>query len=410
MSDRPLYSAERAAAGLLVGPPVAPPDRQYKLLERIVPLHDPLKDLKNGRGPTVWRAKKLNDGQDVVVKVVPEGHEWYPTLERGEGARLWEVAGYPTRQILGAELVLSDHPGQAHIVTILDSINLVERDPPPGLSEDCFDACLVLEVLGPSLEEWRRRRPSPVFPLPLVRRLIREVLLALDFLHCQLGFSYGALTLDNVLLRNPFVKLVSFGWGRYRARTGMDGAGDAFHDGHYHTLSSEMIDTPEHWFMNYGEDAGPADAHDSWAVGIITSLLLFNQDLAHLVPVENQQQFQRSRSSRFCREGGIPGWNVTDEGIIDLASLDPDAGWPTWFATSDAEKPDYSGYTDFPFFLSGVARMPNIRERIEATQLVPDAGEADSLASFLRACWTLNPFKRPRAKELLAHEWLRGVE
>lgn len=55
-------------------------------------------------------------------------------------------------------------------------------------------------------------------------------------------------------------------------------------------------------------------------------------------------------------------------------------------------------------------KFPPLRQRIEAEGKVTDPEEVDSLFSFLKACWTLDPEKRPSAKELLEHEWLRRVE
>ncbi|BGP47710.1 hypothetical protein JCM10450v2_003575 [Rhodotorula kratochvilovae] len=383
-----LHTDDEARSGVLVGPP----ERRYRLDERLLPPHDPLKREMCYKRPTVWLGTRLRDGANVVLKVNSQGSDGFGF----EMLRLQRISGIPTAE--EPERRQSSHPGRAHCVRLLDSFHLPSREQEYASYEapHMLEPCVVLEVLGPSLHDWRAARPAETFLLPLVRRLVRQILLALDFLHTEIGCSYGALTLDNILLTAPFtdeelradaplqdptIKLISFEWGRER----IEQYPDPWMDDHYHTLSSGAIETPEHWFMNYDENAGPADAHDSWAVGVITSLLLFNKDLAHLVPVEAQENYERRRSSRFCVEAGIPPWHVTGEGIVDLASLDPEAGWPAWFATSDSGDPDITGYTDFTC-------------------------EADSLASFLRACWTLNPFEQPRMKELLAHEWLRGVE
>ncbi|SJL14899.1 uncharacterized protein ARMOST_18375 [Armillaria ostoyae] len=56
-------------------------------------------------------------------------------------------------------------------------------------------SCLVLEVLGMSLEELTRRTLLNKFPIPMCKRIIKEVLLGLDFLHREY------LKLDNFLLR-----------------------------------------------------------------------------------------------------------------------------------------------------------------------------------------------------------------
>jgi serine/threonine protein kinase len=58
----------------------------------------------------------------------------------------------------------------------------------------------------------------------------------------------------------------------------------------------------------------------------------------------------------------------------------------------------------------GIARSPSLRQRIGKEGRVTDPEEVEQLHSFLKACWTLDAQKRPSARELLEHEWLRGVE
>ncbi|BGP47709.1 hypothetical protein JCM10450v2_003574 [Rhodotorula kratochvilovae] len=310
----------------------------------------------------------------------------------------------------------------AHCVRILDMFPLPDPSgvlcpSEDGTEADSRDAALLLERLGPSLQRWQLARADPKLPLGTVKPIIRQVLLALDYLHTEMKLSYLALTLDNILLGrqqtaeelaadNPLkdstVKLVSFGWGAPSCRAWKH----SFDDGHYHPLSSNNISTPEHCFMHYSESAGPADAHDIWAVGIAASRLLFNQDLSSLAAVPSSRS---PDSHELAKTPFVKCRNPLDDEIVNYASLDPTAGWPKHFATSGDPSPEYEGASRFPFHLPGVSRMSNIRERVEATQLIPDS-DLDSLVSFLRACWTLNPFKRPGAKELLAHEWLSGVE
>ncbi|BGP39606.1 hypothetical protein JCM10449v2_003557 [Rhodotorula kratochvilovae] len=289
----------------------------------------------------------------------------------------------------------------AHCVRILDMFPLPDPSgvlcpSEDGTEADSRDAALLLERLGPSLQRWQLARADPKLPLGTVKPIIRQVLLALDYLHTEMKLSYLALTLDNILLGrqqtaeelaadNPLkdstVKLVSFGWA----------------------TTSRLRSTA---FMHYSESAGPADAHDIWAVGIAASRLLFNQDLSSLAAVPSSRS---PDSHELAKTPFVKCRTPLDDEIVNYASLDPTAGWPKHFATSGDPSPEYEGASRFPFHLPGVSRMPNIRERVEATQLIPDS-DLDSLVSFLRACWTLNPFKRPGAKELLAHEWLSGVE
>lgn len=54
--------------------------------------------------------------------------------------------------------------------------------------------------------------------------------------------------------------------------------------------------------------------------------------------------------------------------------------------------------------------LPPLRQRMETEGKVTKPDEFEQLYSFLKACWTLDPKVRPSAKDLLEHEWLRGVE
>ncbi|GJN88994.1 hypothetical protein Rhopal_001965-T1 [Rhodotorula paludigena] len=117
--------------------------------------------------------------------------------------------------------------------------------------------------------------------------------------------------------------------------------------------------------MGYMETAGPADAHDIWAVGVL---------------------------------------------VVNYASLDPEAPWPRYYyRDGDGKGLREWGNKHFPFDVPGVERLPSIRERVQATRALGNDSEVEGVSSFLRACWTIDPEARPTAAQLLQHEWLQGV-
>ncbi|GAA5968912.1 hypothetical protein JCM11641_000779 [Rhodosporidiobolus odoratus] len=216
----------------------------------------PVKGMTAGPGSDPSRS-----GSTVVLKILRDGSFHEETPYEGTVTRLRRIVGYEDVQSSGMPLVPSAHSGQQHRIRILDYFAL----PWPGGSElpeegdpadHCVDGVVVLEQAGTSLAAWQRAQADPFVSLPIARQIVRQVLLALDYLH-----------------------------------------------------------------------------------------------------------------------DGLPGY-----GIGHCVSI------------------------------PGVQPLPPLEERIEAQGRIQDPVEVKQLASFLKACWVLDPFHRPKAKQLLEHEWLRGVE
>ncbi|GAA5968978.1 hypothetical protein JCM11641_000797 [Rhodosporidiobolus odoratus] len=220
------------------------------------------------------------------------------------------------------------------------------------------------------------------------------------------GIAHCGLSLDNILLDKPTsldrttaedpeippcIKLAGFGFSQWLVEGGYEP---------YRDPGSRRIRSAEQLLLeqSYG-DFGLTSALDIWAIGVVTSLLLFDKNLAlngHQAKVVLCDYVDPLRR-----------YSTTSEVVVALASIDPEAGWPRWFEESILVKePD----TRFPFSLPGVHPLPPLEERVEAEGRNQDPAEVKQLASFLKACWVLDPEKRPSAKQLLEHEWLRGVE
>lgn len=105
-------------------------------------------------------------------------------------------------------LLPSGHPGQQHCIRILDFFALPwpggpeipeEGDP----AEHYAEGVVVLERAGPSLAAWQRAQANPFVSIPIVRKIIRQVLLALDYLHDGLpgyGIEHTGASLTDALL------------------------------------------------------------------------------------------------------------------------------------------------------------------------------------------------------------------
>ncbi|GAA5919518.1 hypothetical protein JCM6882_004759 [Rhodosporidiobolus microsporus] len=336
------------------GQPVGPPSdlERYKLLDLVASSSPPEREHE------WWRAERQRDGKLVEVKLIaadPDfAHSEFAVFEGGEGWTLWAIAGFSDPPSLGPNLSLppstcpSSHPGKQHCIAILDSFFLPPpRDFPADLPLEDFylDAALVLEPLGPSLETWRKEQAQPP-PLDTVRRSVRQVLLALDYVHSELKFSHNAVSLQSLHLKQPLA-----------------------------LLELSLFDRLQ------------------------ISRLLFNKNLT---------SSGLDLSFHRLGDGPLEQWSVNPEVVVSLASLAPEDGWPSFFDSAAGPSPDFSSYSDFPFYLPDVTPLPSIRERIlsEPAAATFSSSEIDLLTSFLQACWTLNPYKRPSAKDLLEHEFV----
>ncbi|GAA6014013.1 hypothetical protein JCM10207_000206 [Rhodosporidiobolus poonsookiae] len=395
-----LWSLQTPTAGALLGSAGEPP--RYILLKQ---LHGPHHVWRTeDKAPEVWSARSLRTDEIVAVKLLPAESQVADTHLMMEALPLWRVAGYTDLQPPDTPTKLSSHPGQKHCIRILDAFALPESDGKRPTEPDeadqpyaCDDAVLALELVGPSLAVWQNARPSPFFSLDLARRLVKQVLLAIDYLHEKVPVETithcAAKQLEqDAPVPDPQIKLVGFGCA---------------HGNYHEDPEPERWIQPGSWdsaspeqlllFSGYGI-MSPVKAIDIWAVGVITSRLLFNRNLA-------VQDFDLTlRLAHFTDE--LDWWSVSSHVVLSLASLQPEKGWPEYLDRA-GHRPRTPNY---PFNVPGVTPLPTLRERVEAHGKIDDPAELDKLVTFLGACWTLDPYTRPSAKKLLQHEWLQGVE
>ncbi|BGP15702.1 hypothetical protein JCM10213v2_003691 [Rhodosporidiobolus nylandii] len=386
----PLVSGHAASPGMLTGP-TSDPGRYELLSELSGPSHP---RLNSNKAPIVWSARERGTDTLVAVKMLRNGASWNDGAMEGEPMRLWRIQGFEELQQRGAVAPAAPDAGRARCVAILDAFPLPHSDGTPFLAdedplEDAEDAAMVLELLGPTLADWQKQRPSPFFPMSVVRRIVQQLLLALDYTHNELIGEEGIVHCGTEDLSadqpttSPLVKLAGFSQSFWAF-----GEGNHCYPqpGDWKVASAEQLLL----CLNNG-NYPPARAVDIWAVGILASLLLFDKNLSlHGFDAAVRHPGYTNR---------LDFWSVSPDIVLSLASLAPEAGWPS--SLDEA----LCGVN-----LPGVVPLPSIQQRIEAENRLSDPRDVEQLTSFLRACWTLDPYKRPSAKELLEHEWLRGVE
>ncbi|KAF2687370.1 kinase-like protein [Lentithecium fluviatile CBS 122367] len=133
-----------------------------------------------GHFSTVWLSRDNTSGKHVALKVVRSAAHYTETA-------LDEIK--LLKKVVDAN---KDHPGRAHVVSLLDSFN---HKGPNGVH-----VCMVFEVLGENLLGLIKRWNHRGIPLPLVKQITKQVLLGLDYLHRECGIIHTDLKPENVLI------------------------------------------------------------------------------------------------------------------------------------------------------------------------------------------------------------------
>lgn len=133
-----------------------------------------------GHFSTVWLSRDNTNNKHVALKVVRSAAHYTETA-------LDEIK--LLNKVVSAN---KDHPGRAHVVSLLDSFT---HKGPNG-----NHVCMVFEVLGENLLGLIKRWNHRGIPMPLVKQITKQVLLGLDYLHRECGIIHTDLKPENVLI------------------------------------------------------------------------------------------------------------------------------------------------------------------------------------------------------------------
>jgi len=154
-----------------------------------------------GRGgfSAVWLCRDQQDGTEVAVKVYKAG-ERYREFALGELRILQAVTKCKPPALGGAASAAAagqlDAGSRASSAGVLALLEQFWQDGGPH----CRHACLVLELLGPSVLELAQRCRGDQLPASLLRAAARDALRGLDFLHRGCGIIHTDVKPENLLL------------------------------------------------------------------------------------------------------------------------------------------------------------------------------------------------------------------
>ncbi|KDQ17983.1 hypothetical protein BOTBODRAFT_143698 [Botryobasidium botryosum FD-172 SS1] len=143
-----------------------------------------LRKLGWGTAASVWLAKDEKQQSHVALKIM--------------------TAFWTEKQGAYEELILSrvktantDHPGRAYLPQLLDGFDVE--------SHHGKHRVLVTDVSGPSLHALRHDHlpKKSLLPSSILKQWLRELLLALDYLHTEVGVIHSDIRLPNILLDFP---------------------------------------------------------------------------------------------------------------------------------------------------------------------------------------------------------------
>ncbi|KAL8786573.1 MAG: hypothetical protein Q9213_002710 [Squamulea squamosa] len=137
---------------------------------------------------TVWLAKDASIDKHIALKILSADAHGYYNHEKK-----WQVEQHTLEREVLQDIgdKVSDHPGRQHLPTLLDHF---EHTGPHGTH-----VCLVLPVLGRSLEEFASQWSPPTVPSPIMRQVTAQLLSALDFLHRTCGIIHTDIKPSNIL-------------------------------------------------------------------------------------------------------------------------------------------------------------------------------------------------------------------
>ncbi|GJE89705.1 kinase-like protein [Phanerochaete sordida] len=348
-----------------------------------------LRKLGWGVYSTVWLAEREQDRTLAALKVMSTlGSKHLPELEFLQRMRSQSPA----------------HPGSSHVAHLIDHFYCSQ-----GAQDNL---CLALEPLSESLHTFSKRWIGSRLPPGVVRRVVRQVVQAVDFLHTECNIIHTDIKPDNIMLAISSAELRA-------AIAAMDGTPvdrSVTQDGR------EVVRTPSSPIA-YPIPPGDICADETWrgVQGKLSDLGVScwaDRTGGHFMePIQSPAL----RAPEVCIGAGwgrpADIWSIgclayqLSMGRSLLPETIAEVSVPSIHAILFGEYPEdllKSGKHSRMFYLEDGTLRYKENVRISVAEMVKRDSPADAelLIDFLNTVFVLDPAHRPTAKELLKHKWL----
>ncbi|KAJ7027520.1 kinase-like domain-containing protein [Mycena alexandri] len=296
------------------------------------------------------------------------------------------------------------HPGFKHCLAYLD----VAFEPMGG------HQCIATEPLGSNLENLRSAQRKQRFSVQITKRIVKQVLLALDYLHRECGYTHADVKLDNLVVCPP-----DLAQGRIKCLLSKSPV-ERYDPINISTLSPDPIITIRSQPLpNFGLKRS------------LQNLNIKLIDYGEAKPVKTTvvpgQKIQAEvyRAPEVVMElSWSPAMDIWSVGCMlfecltsaDLFSQSLDVPWSPFLHLQQMEEllgpfpPSLVSSFPTTFDENGRFRNPTNFTSRRLEDLLPKTRSPNySTAQFIRRCLTLDPKTRPDARELLEDVWLKDV-